>query len=175
MKYPFIGFDFGDGDVDYLERCSACHRREKANNSTMYLAGPSGGYNSNEVTYHTSASCAFSCCGCVYSHVMSILMSCHVMSWFVRSLLSSCDAVWWSCASIERITAPGCVYLVLLVAVSGSLFVSRRVDAFVGVALILMRLVFSVEPLNHPNQLTSPRHTCCKHPLVEHLLPFLGA
>lgn len=53
MKYPFVGFIFhySDDDADYLERdrCSACHRRERANTSTMYLAGPSGGYNSNEV------------------------------------------------------------------------------------------------------------------------------
>ena len=45
-KYPFVGFSFGDKEYG---RCSACHRRETANTSIMYLAGSKGGYNSNEV------------------------------------------------------------------------------------------------------------------------------
>ncbi|CAM9510991.1 unnamed protein product [Scytosiphon promiscuus] len=62
-NYPFVGFHFGDGyDEDELggagevdwdsssrpDQCAACHRRERANVSTMFLAGHRGGYRSKE-------------------------------------------------------------------------------------------------------------------------------
>lgn len=61
-KYPFVGFHFRDGcDEDELgdikwdsagrpDECAACHRRERANVSTMYLAGHRDGYRSKEAS-----------------------------------------------------------------------------------------------------------------------------
>lgn len=67
-SYPFVGFHFGvshegpteiddeedGGDIDWEslgrpDPCAACHRRQRENMSTMYLAGSRDGYKSKQV------------------------------------------------------------------------------------------------------------------------------
>jgi len=99
MKYPFVGFSFvypyDDADYEDLERCSACHRRERDNTSTMYLAGPVRGYNSNEV------------CRYLFERGLSpvfCFLSCRLFGDLFPdfTLVSGWDVVQWSWAGVER-------------------------------------------------------------------------